>query len=475
MRRIQGAFAAALNENICHMKIFVTGGTGFLGSYLVDQLVMRGHEVVVATRNSSKALENLPYKIALWPPKNALETRALQDCEAVINLAGESIAGARWSDAQKLSIRRSRIELTRELVGVFASSTKLRIFLSASAIGYYGHRRSEVLTEESPAGEGFLADVCREWEHSLDDLKNPAVRKVFLRTGVVLHRSGGFLKELEPLYRNWVGGPVGAGEQFISWVHLQDWVNAVLFCLENAKVSGPVNIVSPEPVTNRTFSAEYASLFKQPWQVPVPSLALKITLGEMSHLALDSQNVRPRQLQENGFQFQFSHLVEALRNLYDINDKNRDVNEFFQARFWVQQPQETVFKYFANDRNLEQIMPSSMQFTVESKSTPVLELNTVMNYSMRMHGLKLTWRSQITSFKPPHEFTDIQLSGPYKKWEHTHRFTPAPNGWTLIEDDIRFQLHMGCLGRILGTHIARREILKIFKHRGEQIKKFLTD
>ncbi len=393
-----------------------------MGSHLVDQLVLSGHEVIVASRNSALALENLPYTVLLWPAQSPAEIEIVQSCDAVINLAGESIAGARWTDEQKLNIRKSRIELTRDLVSHLAGSQQLKVFLSSSAIGFYGHRKSEVLTEESPVGEGFLAEVCRDWERVALELKNSSVRKVLLRTGVVLHRDSGFLKELEPIYQNWVGGPVGGGDQFISWIHLQDWVNAVLFCLENSSVQGPVNLVAPEPVSNRAFSHEFAKLFRQPWQLPVPSLALKVSLGEMSQIALDSQNVRPIVLQKNGFRFQFSNMRDALENLYDINDRNRHVSYVVNSRFWLKAPHEKVLAYLANEK---------VKAQAEMSSDSDNENN----------------------------------------WDLSQKVTPATNGWLLVEEKINYKLGLGALGRLVSFKSTRQKLVKMMSQRSDQLRR----
>lgn len=300
------------------MKIFLTGGTGFLGSHLLKILIQNGHSVILATRHASIALKPQPVQVLLWPPKTPEEIRSIQDCDVVINLAGEPLFNGRWSKLKKINIRKSRVELTQQLIDIIRGSTKLHTLLSSSAIGFYGDRKTEVLTEDSPAGEGFLAEVCRDWEAPVKSFVRPKheLRKVLIRTGIVLSRSGGILKELEPIYRNWMGGPLGSGEQVMSWIHLVDWLNAVIFCLNHKQIEGPVNLVAPEPVSNRAFSSLYASVFKQPWQLPVPKLAIKIVLGERSSLALDSQNVRPEKLQNLNFKFKFLYLRDALENLY---------------------------------------------------------------------------------------------------------------------------------------------------------------
>lgn len=198
------------------MKILVTGGTGFLGTPLVEELLRRGHQVLLLTRKSAAELEPRPYQIVSWPLQNKDEERFLCSCDAVINLAGESIAHGRWNKLKKNKIRNSRVQLATDLVNILRGSTKLKTFLSASAIGFYGDKKNGGSGRFSHAGEGFLAEVCREWEQAALGLKSSGLRTVLLRTGVVLDRTGGIIRELEPLYKMHIGGKIGSGQTNIS-------------------------------------------------------------------------------------------------------------------------------------------------------------------------------------------------------------------------------------------------------------------
>ncbi|OFZ18896.1 MAG: TIGR01777 family protein [Bdellovibrionales bacterium RBG_16_40_8] len=455
------------------MKIIVTGGTGFLGSRLIEALLKNNHNVVLITRQSPAQLGPSPCRAIRWPLQSKLEEEVLKDCEVVINLAGESIANGRWSSARKLGIRRSRIQLTNEIVDIMRSSTKLHTFISASAIGFYGHRKSELLTESSHAGYGFLANVCRDWESAALSLKRENLRTILLRTGIVLGRGGGFLEKIEPIYKMWAGGPIGAGDQFMSWIHINDWVRAVIFCLDNKNIVGPVNLVATEPVTNRSFSSLYAKLFRQPLQITTPKFAIKLALGEMAALALDSQNVRPEKLHQHGFKFNFPYLREALEDIYDYAEQKYRVHEFYSASVWVPEIIDKVFTFFAAVENLERMSPPQMNFRVVSKSTTQMAKGTLVDYKLKTHGVSLKWRSRIMRWEPPHLFSDTQDIGPFKYWHHTHEFITQGRG-TLIKDKLHYRLPLRVFGR-LGLPLIKKDIKNIFNYRKRVLQKmFIT-
>jgi uncharacterized protein (TIGR01777 family) len=300
------------------MKIFVTGGTGFVGSNLVRKLTEKGHEVTVLTRSAATSpplpqganyLEGSPAEKGAW-----MENVPYHD--GIINLAGASIFG-RWTEAAKKAIRDSRLLTTRNLVQALAARPSKPPFLfSTSAIGYYGFHQDEELDESSPPGEGFLASLSQEWESAAREAENHGARVVLLRFGIVLERDGGALKQMIPVFEKYLGSPLGSGKQWFSWIHLQDLINVYLFLIDQARISGPINCTSPHPVRNQELTRTLGEALGKPTFMPrVPGFVLRMILGEFGSVLLRGQRVLPRRLLEEGYRFQFPDLKGALASL----------------------------------------------------------------------------------------------------------------------------------------------------------------
>lgn len=290
------------------MKVIVAGGTGFLGTPLVAQLRAAGNDVVVLTRGRAA-----PGEIT-WSPDGTVGPWAtgIDGADAVINLAGESIAGHRWTTAHKTRIRDSRILATRSVVAaIHAAARKPATFLNASAVGYYGSRGDETLTEESAPGEDFLSMVCREWEAEAVAAADTS-RVVLLRSAPVLGSGGGVLSQMVRPFRLFIGGPVGSGAQYWSWIHRDDWVAMVTWALATSRVSGPLNLAAPVPVTNREFAQMLGRVLERPAFMPAPTFALRLVLGEMADVLLFSQRVIPAKAEALGFRFRYAALQPAL-------------------------------------------------------------------------------------------------------------------------------------------------------------------
>jgi uncharacterized protein len=297
------------------MQIVIAGGTGFLGTALVTALRADGHHVRVLTRRPRHA-DDLAWNPGAQGPQ--AWTSAIDDADAVINLAGESIAGGRWSEARKGAIRTSRIRATSALVMAMADATRRPpIFISASAVGFYGNRGDETLAEESSPGHDFLADVCRDWERIAMEAATRS-RVVRLRTGVVLGRSGGALPPMAIPFRLFAGGPVGSGRQYMSWIHLDDWVAMVRWALATDAVAGPINLTAPAPVTNAEFARALGRALHRPSFMRTPATALRVLLGsEMAEaLVLGGQRVLPTRAEAMGFAFKYPTLDTALTAIY---------------------------------------------------------------------------------------------------------------------------------------------------------------
>ena len=294
------------------MKIVISGASGLIGTQLVNHLASNGHEVVRLVRRSPKSGE------VQWNPKaGTLDAAALEGSDAVIHLSGAGIGDKRWTNSYRKEILDSRTQTTALLANTIASlSQKPKVFLSGSAIGIYGARNDEQLTEVSTHGTGFLADVCEHWEAAAKPAVDAGVRTVFLRTGIVLTPKGGALKKLLPLFKLGVGGKFGNGKQWQSWISIDDEIGAIEHLL-TANVSGAVNLTAPNPVTNAEFTKVLASVLKRPAIVPVPTFAPKIVLGgELADaLLFTGQRVIPAALNASGYAFKHSTLESALRSL----------------------------------------------------------------------------------------------------------------------------------------------------------------
>lgn len=299
------------------MKVAVSGASGFLGPRLIERLLERGHGVHVLARDVKRTLGRLPPGVtgSFFDATTPLSPDALEGAEAVVHMAGEPVA-QRWTESARQRILESRVAGTRRLVEALKAAGTVRRFVSAAAIGYYGaDRGAEPLTESSSPGDDFLARVCRGWEAEALEAQALDIPTVVARIGVVLHPEGGALKQLLPPFRMGVGGPVGSGRQYLSWVHREDTVGLLLFALEHPELRGPLNVTAPQPVTNEEFSRTLGRVLHRPSLMRVPGFALKLALGEMSAVVLGGQRVLPQGAQSAGYAFQFPELTGALENL----------------------------------------------------------------------------------------------------------------------------------------------------------------
>ncbi len=296
-------------------RVVVAGASGLIGSALVPALRRRGYEVRRLVRRPPAPEEPDAYR---WDPQaGALDPTVLEGVDVVVHLGGANIASGRWSARRKREIRESRVGSTHLLARTIAAmDDPPRAWLCASAIGYYGDRGDELLDEGSPAGQGFLCEVCQAWEAACQPARDAGVRVVNMRIGVVLARSGGLLARLLPVFRLGLGGRVGSGQQYISWIAIDDVVSAVLFLADRSDIAGPVHVVAPHPVTNAEFTRTLARVLRRPAVLPVPGWVVELIAGEMGRrLALESTRVVPRVLERAGFRWQYAQLEPALRHL----------------------------------------------------------------------------------------------------------------------------------------------------------------
>lgn len=299
------------------MKVVVSGGTGFVGRRLCAALVHGGHDVRVTTRNVDAAREKLPPPVDLVHPSGPEGwVDAVRGADAVINLAGESIADGRWTPARKEALERSRVATTGSLVDACrAVETPPSVFVSASAVGYYGPRGDEKIDETVDAGEDFLARLCVAWEAEAERVREAGIRLVQPRIGVVLAAGGGALERMVIPFNLFVGGPIGSGKQWLSWVHREDVVALLIDSLTNEKMQGPMNVTAPDARTMADFSRALGAALRRPSWIPVPGFAMRIVLGEMADMLLTGQRCVPSAAEAAGYRFRYRSLGDALAEI----------------------------------------------------------------------------------------------------------------------------------------------------------------
>lgn len=297
------------------MKILITGGTGFVGEELRPLLLKKGHNLVIVTRHPKKHEDEAANNQRFIGWNNDLPAE-MSEVDAVINLAGENIFGQRWTDEVKEKIMNSRVESTRKLIEAMEKAEeKPDVFISVSGSNIYGDHGDQILDEEAQIANDFLAEVCKKWEAEAQKATNLGVRVINPRMGIVLEKGGGALKQMIPPFQFFVGGPIGSGNQYMSWIHRTDLCNAFMFIIENDALSGACNTCSPEAVTMHEFAEKLGSVMNRPALFRVPKFALDIVLGESAKPVTDSIRMQPKKLQIAGFDFRYEDLEEALADI----------------------------------------------------------------------------------------------------------------------------------------------------------------
>jgi uncharacterized protein len=456
------------------VKIAILGATGFIGRALVLALQGRGDTVRVLARAPQRAVVPAGVEVVDFGD-DAATRHAVRDADAVVNLAGESIAGKRWTKARKHALVESRVATTKRLVAMIAARPRpLPVLVSASASGIYGDRGDEVLDEEAPPGDGFAAELCLAWEAAADGAN--AMRIVHPRFGIVLGREGGALAALLPIYRLGLGGPIGGGTQWMSWIHLGDAVGAILHAIEQPVV-GPLNVTAP-PIRQRDFAAALGRALGRPAIVPTPAFAMKLVLGEAATVVLASQRTVGRipvafpiiddalrdLLTDDGVTFEASHDLPSDRYVQE-----RHPRYTLHARTELAAPIADVFAFFASPENLAALTPPDLAFEIKTPRPIDMHAGTLIDYTIRVAGLPLRWRTRIERWAEDAGFVDSQLRGPYRAWFHEHRFTAAGNH-TIMEDIVHYAPPLGVLGAFANKLFVERMLRRIFGYRRQAIR-----
>jgi len=299
------------------MKVAITGATGFVGSRLVEQLLLKGHQPLILTRNQAKAVSAFPNLeiLAYTPTKSGDWQQAIAGCDAVVNLAGEPIAESRWTPERKQEIFDSRKLGTKKIVEAIAEAQqKPAVLINASAIGYYGTSETASFDETSPSGNDFLATVCQNWEAEAEQVKDARVRLVILRLGIVLG-DGGALAKMIPPFQLFAGGPIGTGRQWFSWIHRDDLVHLIIEALTSPDMEGVFNATAPNPVRMSEFCQTLGEVLHRPSWLPIPSFAIEAMLGEGAKVVLEGQQVLPKKTTSYGFKYQYPNAKQALTEI----------------------------------------------------------------------------------------------------------------------------------------------------------------
>lgn len=298
------------------MRVLISGGSGFIGSYLTEALLGRGDQAVILTRNPSGKKERPGVQYVAWDDN--LEA-VVSRCDAVINMAGKNLFESRWNAQVKKEILSSRVETTRKLAeAIVRSDPKPRVFISFSATGYYGNRGDEPLRETSASGNDFLAEVCRKWEEAAVPVQKVGVRTVIPRIGIVKQKDDGALAKMLLPFQLFIGGPLGDGSQYYPWVHMDDVVGLLLHALDNPEVSGPMNVAAPEHGTMKEFAKSLGTVLHRPSLFPVPEFALRLVVGQAASAIVSSARVVPAVALQTGYQFKFTDRRQALRDILNL-------------------------------------------------------------------------------------------------------------------------------------------------------------
>lgn len=468
------------------MKVFLTGATGFLGRALTLALRRDGHTVLAWVRSPERAralLGDQAELVSMASGEVGLRV-ALEGCDAVVNLAGEPVL-SRWTAQRRAELRASRVDLTAKLVAALeGTQLRPRVLVSGSAVGFYGDRGDELLSESSPAGTGFLPGLCAAWEAAARRAEGLGVRVVLVRTGIVLGLDGGALVSMLPPFRLGAGGRIGSGRQRMPWIHVEDWVRVVCAALGDERWRGPVNVTAPEPPTNRDFTRALAGVLAKPALFPVPGFALRLVFGSAASILLESQRAAPARLAELGFVHRFPELSAALRDLLTdgrarieripSQDATRATHgsTYLTARppthllgttTELAVPLEQAFRFFSAPENLGLLTPRASGFQLRASSGPP-RVGATLDHRLRIGPFALTWRTRFETWQPNERFTDVQERGPFRAWWHEHRFE-ARGPRTHMHDRVLLAMPFGPLGALALRLFVADRLGDLFAHR----------
>lgn len=473
------------------MKIFLTGATGYIGRTVALRLLGEGHQIAALTRNPQRAQSALGSQIDFVDATEgpAALGRGLAGAGAVINLSGEAIEAKRWTARRKRVLWDSRVTLTRALVDAIARSpTKPAVLISASGVDYYGDRAADPIDETAGPGKGFMPELCQAWEAAADRATTYGMRVVKLRIAPVLGPESRFIGKLLPLFRSGFGMTLGTGRQIVPWVHLDDLVEIIVRALADDRFSGPLNAVSPEPVSFRQLARTLGEVLHRPVGLRVPAPLIRIGLGELSQAVLSSKRALPSELQRLGFGFRYPQLQPAVEDSVARSDIGCVIGPLDDARqlpdtpylranpprYLLRQvtridaPIGDVFAFFSDASNLGAITPPALGFQLQTPPPIAIGEGATIDYRVKLGPWRLRWRSRIELWEPGRRFADVQERGPYRCWWHEHQFRQL-DGQTVMEDHVYYAPPLGPLGRLANKLFVAPQLRRIFSYRAHAV------
>lgn len=460
------------------MNILILGGTGFIGRPMIARLQGRGHKIHCLSRDIDRASDLLGEGIVLLdldlPPGEF--KKEIEFADVVINLAGEPLAGVRWNNFKKKKFHDSRIGLN-EIISKYISECENRpsLFISASAVGVYGDRGDELLSEDSLPATDYLSNLCLDWENAALKSEEHGVRVCTLRLGIVLGREGGVLKQVMPSFELGIGSYLGDPNQMVPWIHILDVIRAIEFCIDT-DINGPINIVAPQASTSKNFANILKDISKAKIIIRIPFIMLRLIFASGSRVLTNSQNAVPGKLLQNGFKFEYESLEEALKNevtpdSIQISKTSRFIDDLgikgqykLLTSITLNSSAEETFSFFASPLNLGLSTPDWMGFKILDIPDELTQNSTIL-YKIKLGPIYMKWCTLIVKWQPSDLFIDFQAKGPYSLWWHEHTIKSLTKDSSIMEDMVTYKVPFGIFGRIAHKFFIRRILNRIFNYR----------
>ena len=475
------------------MRIFITGATGFIGKATVIYLQGKGHSITTLVRDKNRAINILGKDVSILGVDTKIKdlVNELESCDAVINLSGIPLAGVRWTKKKKHEFYDSRVNLTNIISdAINQCQSPPKVLISASAVGYYGDKNCTQLDETSPMGQGFLPELCEEWEKAAIRSEDSGTRVCLLRLGIVLGREGGIISKITPAFTTGIGAYIGNGNEMVSWIHQVDVLKIIDLCLKNPSINGPINCTTSTPVTSKEFAKAIQKSTNSKILIRIPKVFLKILLKEGADVLTNSHNVVPDKLTAIGYKFKYPYLPEALNTEFQNSDVIIQENKYqhspdsgngnlshlknlgqykLSTITSLNSDSETVFDFFSSPVNLGIATPTWMELQLLSMPGQ-MKPGEQITYKIRLWLIYIKWVTEILIWEPHKLFADYQKYGPFKLWLHEHKITSIQSNVAVMEDTVIYSIRGGVLGKIIHKLLIKNTLTRIFIYRKKVIE-----